>query len=105
MAHRTFRDEIGREWDVWEVVPTAVERRMAKAAPRASALERRRVQEVRVVVPDSLQKGWLAFQSGSERRRLAPIPADWLRCSDERLEEYCGQALEVRRTGGLSLDN
>ena len=77
MAHRTFRDEIGREWDVWEVVPTVVERRMAKAAPRASALERRRVQEVRVVVPDSLQKGWLAFQSGSERRRLAPIPADW----------------------------
>jgi hypothetical protein len=77
MAHRTFRDELGRAWDVWEVVPTAVERRIARATSRAAAAERRRVQETRVVVPDALQKGWLAFQSGKERRRLAPIPKDW----------------------------
>lgn len=92
MAHRTFRDELGREWDVWEVVPTAVERRMARAAPRASAIERRRAQETRVVVPDSLQKGWLAFQSGSERRRLAPIPKDWEDMTDAELVELLNQA-------------
>jgi hypothetical protein len=92
MAHRTFRDELGRDWDVWEVVPTAVERRMARAAPRASALERRRAQETRVVVPDSLQKGWLAFQSGSERRRLAPIPKDWEDMTNGELVELLNQA-------------
>ena len=92
MAHRTFRDDLGREWDVWEVVPTAVERRMARAAPRASALERRRAQETRVVVPDSLQKGWLAFQSGSERRRLAPIPKDWEDMTSRELIELLSQA-------------
>lgn len=92
MAHRTFRDELGREWDVWEVVPTAVERRMAKAPPRASVAERRRVQETRVVVPDSLQKGWLAFQSGSERRRLAPIPSEWDEMTDRELVELLNQA-------------
>lgn len=92
MAHRTFRDELGREWDVWEVVPTAVERRMAKAAPRASAVERRRVQEARVVVPESLQKGWLAFQWASERRRLAPIPPDWEEMTNAELVELLMRA-------------
>ena len=92
MAHRTFLDELGREWDVWEVVPTAVERRMAKAPPRASVAERRRVQEARVVVPDSLQKGWLAFQSGNERRRLAPIPADWAEMTSDELRELLMRA-------------
>ena len=77
MPHRSFRDEIGRQWEVWEVVPTAVERRIAQAVPRPPTVERRKVQETRVVVPDRLQKGWLAFQSGRERRRLAPIPSEW----------------------------
>lgn len=77
MTHRVFQDELGRDWDVWEVVPTAVERRMSRVARRVGAAERRKVQESRVVVPDSLQKGWLAFQSGSDRRRLAPIPPRW----------------------------
>ena len=62
---------------MWEVIPTAVERRIAQPAPRPPDVERRKVTETRVVVPDKLQRGWLAFQSGPERRRLAPIPGDW----------------------------
>jgi len=92
MAHRTFHDESGREWDVWEVVPTAVERRMSKVSKRAAAVERRKVQEVRVVVPDSLQRGWLAFQSGSERRRLAPIPGNWEAMTAQQLVGLLGRA-------------
>lgn len=92
MAHRTVRDQLGREWDVWEVVPTAVERRMAKAPARAARLERRKAQELRVVVPDSLQKGWLAFQSGKDRRRLAPIPRDWQDMTSDELLELLSQA-------------
>lgn len=92
MAHRTFRDELGREWDVWEVVPTAVERRMAKPASRPPVAERRKVQETRVVVPDTLQRGWLAFQSGKERRRLAPIPPDWEELTGSELIDLLNQA-------------
>src|SRR3954467_10658876 len=77
MAHSMRRDEAGREWDVWEVVPTAVERRIARSATKFETVERRKVRETRVVVPDRLQNGWLAFQSGRDRRRLAPIPPDW----------------------------
>src|SRR3954454_10474706 len=87
MAHRTFRDESGREWDVWEVVPTAVERRISRHAPVTitSSPERRRAADVRVVVPAELQKGWLAFQSGTERKRLAPIPKGWSDLSEDAL--------------------
>jgi hypothetical protein len=92
MAHRSFRDEMGREWDAWEVVPTAVERRVAKAVARPAPVERRRAQETRVLVPDRLQRGWLAFQSGRERRRIAPIPGDWEEMTGEELLELLHQA-------------
>ena len=92
MAHRVFRDGKGKEWDVWEVVPTAVERRIAVSAPRPAAVERRKVKETRVVVPDALQKGWLAFQCGRERRRLSPIPNDWEEMTNAELIELLNQA-------------
>ena len=92
MAHRSFRDQLGRQWEVWEVVPTAVERRIAKAVQRPPAVERRKVQETRVVVPDRLQKGWLAFQSGLERLRLAPIPTDWFEMTVTELLDLLHQA-------------
>lgn len=101
MAHRSFRDEGGREWDVWEVVPTAVERRVAAAAARPAPVERRKVKETRVVVPDRLQKGWLAFQSGRERRRLAPIPSDWADMTAYELVELLHQADRRSKTRRL----
>jgi hypothetical protein len=101
MAHRSFRDELGREWDVWEVVPTAVERRIANSAKRPAAAERRRVHEARVVVPEQLQAGWLAFQCARERRRLAPIPVDWAEMTDEELVDLLHQAERRVRTRRL----
>jgi hypothetical protein len=94
MPHRTFRDEGGQEWEAWEVVPTAVERRMARDGGRRGAApqERRKVQEARVLVPEQLQYGWLAFQSGSERRRLAPIPDDWMEMTVEELADLLDRA-------------
>src|SRR3954462_14458668 len=92
MAHRSFHDDVGREWEGWEVVPTAVERRIAEAPPRPAVAERRRVKETRVVVPDRLQKGWLAFQSGRDRRGPAPIPADWQNMTATELLELLQQA-------------
>ncbi len=94
MPHRTFRDDEGREWEAWEVVPTAVERRMARDGSRrsAAAQDRRRVQEARVLVPEELQFGWLAFQSGAERRRLAPIPDDWVEMTAEELADLLDRA-------------
>ena len=45
--------------------------------------------------------GWLCFESGTDRRRHAPIPADWSTWDDGRLEACCRQAVRVvRRLAG-----
>ena len=36
--------------------------------------------------------GWLTFQSGAARRRLAPIPNGWTEASASRLELMCKAA-------------
>jgi hypothetical protein len=83
-THRKIKDEDGKAWDVWEVYPSAVEQRMSgehPAAPSTDGAQSVR-RGVRVVVPSALQQGWLAFQTGKERRRLAPIPENWIALDD-----------------------
>ena len=87
MTHRTFVDEQGRTWEVWEVHPEVVERRLnedRRSAPRQTA-DRRQHVDIRFRMAPELRHGWLAFQSDVERRRLAPIPEGWERLSDEDL--------------------
>ena len=56
MALREFTDRHGREWRVWETYPRAVQ-----------------VGHLPLRNPG----GWLTFESGAEKRRLAPIPEGW----------------------------
>jgi hypothetical protein len=82
MAVREFTDRRGVEWRVWDVTPihmhpiTRGEDYMA-----------------------NLRDGWLAFESGAEKRRLeAPYPGDWTEFTIPQLEELCRQAsLVIRR--------
>lgn len=94
MTHRKIRDGDGRWWDVWEVYPAAVERRMSGEFPAVTqdgragtdgGAEGERRREVRVLVPAELQQGWLAFQTGTDRRRLVPIPDNWSTLNEEAL--------------------
>lgn len=73
---------------MWEVYPAAVERRMSGEFPAITSdgharNERRR--EVRLLVPAELQQGWLAFQTGDDRRRLVPIPENWSTMDEDLL--------------------
>ena len=43
-----------------------------------------------------LRDGWLTFDSGTERRRLGPIPVDWEAFSAQRLELICRVAKRAR---------
>jgi hypothetical protein len=72
-ANREFDDALGVRWIVFAVYPSS--ERVARAGLRAQ-----------------FQDGWLAFDSGVETRRLAPIPSDWLDFSDAALEEACARA-------------
>lgn len=88
MTYRRFTDEEGRSWEAWEVHPAAVERRVnaeRRRASRIGPLERRRMRDLRLVIPRELRDGWLAFQGTAGKLRIAPIPEGWMHLSDEQL--------------------
>jgi hypothetical protein len=111
VGYRIFRDSAGTEWQTWDVVPRLAERRVSDRRSMMSAapiVDRRRTTERRVKsgqrpsLTSGLGCGWLCFEAPLEKRRLAPIPADWERCGTVRLEEYCREAkpaLRVRLPG------
>ena len=94
MAYRTFLDEDGIEWRVWEVRPTLAERRVLRERRGSSrpAVERRQSHQPRAVVREDLRDGWLAFRSDVEHRRRAPIPEGWEEMSEEELREILAAA-------------
>ncbi len=78
MAVRNFMDPEGREWRVWNVTPG---QHHESTTPSH--------------LPDDMVDGWLCFQSGDEKRRVAPVPADWQDRSDGELWGLCGGAVRV----------
>jgi hypothetical protein len=94
MTHRKFRDGDGKTWDVWEVYPSAVEQRISGEHPAGRRIDSSTggPREIKILVPTALQQGWLAFQSGSERRRLAPIPGNWDALAEDALIALLGRA-------------
>jgi hypothetical protein len=108
MGYRVFTDSHGIEWQAWDVVPQLSERRAGErrrlAASVAVVVERRRQNDRRLVagrrpfLSAGLDSGWLCFEAPVEKRRLTPIPADWLRCDDACLERYCREAKPAPRS-------
>jgi hypothetical protein len=49
----------------------------------------------RGIVQAGYEHGWLCFAAGGQRRRLAPIPADWEECSEGALEAHLAHAALV----------
>lgn len=82
--HRIFVDSAGVQWDAFAVYPSA--------------------GGGRTRLPASFRNGWLSFDSGTERRRLSPIPEDWVSLPDEALCEACARAepapMRLPRKGG-----
>jgi hypothetical protein len=83
MAHRILTDDVGRDWDVWEVHPAAIDGPLRDDTQHDPAPRPTRVLVSRV--DDRLRNGWLAFQAKHEKRRLSPIPTGWENLSDPDL--------------------
>jgi hypothetical protein len=105
---RVFLDDAGSEWVVWEVRPekalfgqaerrVGIDRRLA-AAPdpvieRRRGIERRaRARRLGRAPGTEGAGGWLAFQCGTTRRRLAPVPSGWRELPDAELVALCRRA-------------
>lgn len=111
MSYRTFLDSRGRRWEVWLVTPAAAERRRADRRAAAASggkfegtSERRITPERRrspfrrsVTVASEYSDGWLCFESEGEKRRLAPVPADWSKAGPDRLSIWLQAAKRVVR--------
>jgi hypothetical protein len=107
MAYRTFLDDNGRYWQVWESHPHVFERRKGERRQSSSdwsGQERRQAQERRVgarnrtvFVDPRFANGWLTFESFTEKRRLAPIPPHWEELSVRDLIQLWEQANPVSR--------
>lgn len=67
MSHRTFQDAHGEEWQAWDVFPST---------------------DVR----NTLQGGWLTFQSATEKRRLTPVPLYWVSAEEDELRRMLALA-------------
>lgn len=81
MAVREFTDSKGTEWRVWDVKPEHMH-----PATRSEDFM------------STLQDGWLAFESATDKRRLAaPYPTDWTSYRIPELEALCAQAKSVTR--------
>jgi hypothetical protein len=79
MARRRFTDAQGVEWEVFDVIVRAEPslRRLAHSQQMAAT------------------KAWLVFESGRERRRLAPFPIAWEEAPVEELERCLAQATRI----------
>lgn len=74
MAVRSFLDPDGREWSVWDVVPS-----------RTSEL----------FLPATMADGWLCFEAAHEKRRLHPVSAQWEALDEAALWALCQTAAPV----------
>jgi hypothetical protein len=61
--------------------------------------ERRKTPGARVAIASEYSNGWLCFTRDGERRRLAPVPTNWLTADEAQLAEWCRAAKRVVRCG------
>lgn len=109
MGYRVFTDSKGTEWQAWDVIPTLAERRAddRRVSAAGASDDQRRKADRRMLTGErprltaGLDRGWLCFEAPVEKRRLTPIPADWLRCPQQQLEDYCQRAKVAARARSL----
>ena len=101
MKYREFRDSRDELWSVWEVQPSSMERRLRDDPERCPRVDRRySAPAPRIRVDDPrFSHGWLAFESGMEKRRLCPIPSQWESLTDSELACLVSQALPTIKHG------
>lgn len=91
------------------VHPSSIERRkMERRTPVENAVnlieqrvlgDRRSTAGTRGAVATEYSAGWLCFASDGEKRRLAPVPVNWMSANDSQVAEWCRIAKRVLKCG------
>jgi len=61
--------------------------------------DRRTQSGPRGAIASEYSSGWLCFASDGEKRRLVPVPVNWMSASDTQMAEWCRVATRVMRCG------
>jgi len=85
---REFTDKKGTRWRVYDVYPAGPSAAVGSMDPR---------ERVNAFPSREHAQGWLCFESGTEKRRVTPIPIEWELCDVARLEDLCQAAGYVSR--------
>lgn len=90
MSPRRIVDETGTTWELWEVDPAQVQ----LWETHATAMRLPATEDTALPAPVSgeFRGGWLAARNGQERRRIAPVPTDWLFMADSQLRQLIERA-------------
>ena len=91
------------------VHPSSIERRkMERRSPVENAVhlieqrvlgDRRSSVGTRGAVATEYSTGWLCFASDGEKRRLVPVPVNWMSANDSQVAEWCRIAKRVMKCG------
>ena len=91
------------------VHPSSIERRkMERRSPVENAVhlieqrvlgDRRSSRGTRGEVASEYSTGWLCFASDGEKRRLVPVPVNWMSANDGQVAEWCRIAKRVVKCG------
>ena len=90
MASRRFTDRTGVRWRVTEVVASATEPAGSRERRADVRSQRRTAPQAKRLTTRPLELVWLCFESGTERRRVSPVPAGWGELADDELEDLMG---------------
>ncbi len=91
------------------VHPSSIERRKMERRSRVENAvylieqrvlgDRRSNIGMRGAVATEYSTGWLCFASEGEKRRLAPVPTNWMSANDSQVAEWCRIARRVLKCG------
>jgi hypothetical protein len=91
------------------VHPSSIERRkMERRSPVENAVhlieqrvlgDRRSSRGTRGEVASEYSTGWLCFACDGEKRRLVPVPVNWMSANDAQVAEWCRIAKRVMKCG------
>ena len=91
------------------VHPSSIERRRMERRTRVENAvylieqrvlgDRRSNVGTRGAVATEFSTGWLCFASEGEKRRLVPVPVNWMSANDGQVAEWCRIAKRVMKCG------
>ena len=61
--------------------------------------DRRSSRGTRGEIASEYSTGWLCFASDGEKRRLVPVPVNWMSANDGQVSEWCRIAKRVVKCG------